>query len=150
MIAAASAEDAEASWLDFPSPDDARPLTVTVPPDTTVRLLIRFSAASQCRGYFDGAPASDGQLCLVRVLVDDVPATPAMDIADTAVHGGAWDSDNGSDEWEALTLDRFTDPLGAGEHTVRVQVNGYGGTVGNAEVSFQLRNWTLIVQQVRT
>jgi hypothetical protein len=72
-----------------------------------------------------------------------------MEIADIAVHGGAWDSDNGTAEWESLALDRFTEVLGSGEHTVRLQVNGYGGTIGTAEVSFELRNWTLLVQQVR-
>jgi hypothetical protein len=149
MIPARDAADAEANWLDFPSPDDARTMTVTVPAGTTARLLIRFSADSQCRGYFDGAPASDGQLCLVRVLVDDAPATPTMEVADVGVHGGAWDSDNGTAEWQSLSLDRFTDVLAPGEHTVRLQVNGYGGTVGSAEVSFQLRNWTLLVQQAR-
>ena len=149
LIPAREAADAETNWLDFPSPDAARPMTVTVPASPPVRLLIHFAAQSRCRGYVDGAPASDEQLCLVRVLVDDGPTTPTMDISDVAVHGGAWDSDNGSAEWESLSLDRFTDVLDPGEHTVRLQVNGYGGTVGSAEVSLELRNWTLLVQQIR-
>jgi hypothetical protein len=109
--------------------------TVTVPAGRTATVIAFFSAESSC------APGDPSDHCAVRILMDDSAMEPSGPIS------AAFDSvgdGNGAYEYNALT--RFKTAVGAGVHTVQVQVAICCGA--SNPPSFTLDNRSLVVQAI--
>lgn len=111
--------------------------TVNVASNHREFLDIRFSGESACTGgdagFFD--------YCIVRILVDGVEAHPQSGFDD------AFDSTDDSTEtigsWEHHAMERVSNCLTPGNHTVTVQ---WATTFSN--VTFWLGDWTLGIEKV--
>ena len=107
--------------------------TIDVPAGTTARLVARFSAESQCNG------GPSGNWCSVRILVDGTEMLPqsGLDFAFDSVG-----SSNGF--YQSLSMDRTSEVLSPGTHTVTVQ-----WAVTNGSTVFRLDDYQLTVEEWR-
>ena len=107
---------------------------ITVPSGRQALVTARFTAESTCSG---GGPASGW--CSVRILFGTKPGLPA------GGDGFAFDStDSGNEDYssqESHSVERFR-TLGPGTYTVKVQTS-----IENGAVTFELDDWTLIVER---
>lgn len=100
---------------------------LNVPSGGAALLLVKFSGyCTYAAGY-------------ARVLVDGIETNPVGD--DDFCSG----YNPNFEPTPASTILRWSDQLGAGQHTVQVQVSNYGGTG-----DFSIKNWILIVEHART
>ncbi|HEU0303853.1 MAG TPA: hypothetical protein VFR32_04665 [Gaiellaceae bacterium] len=106
--------------------------TVVVPAGETARIYAVFSAESVCYG------GGVGRLCGVRILVDGNELNPAVG------NDFAFDSNNnggeGSTSWESHAIARTSETLGAGNHTVKVQIR-----TSNAATALRIDDWALVL-----
>jgi hypothetical protein len=113
--------------------DDPRATTtVTVPAGRTATVIAFFSARTNCVG---GDP-SDG--CSVRILLDGTPMEPSVGTF------SVFDAAGGGYEHHALV--RHAASVGAGVHTVQVQI-AVGGGASNPP-TFYLDDHSLVVQAI--
>jgi hypothetical protein len=108
-------------WTDVPGSS----VSINVP-GTHGLVIARFTGESQC--------TSGASWCSVRVLVDGSEAYP-NDGSDFAV-----DAPGGS--YRGVAMDRSTNILNGGVHTVKLQYLAYGGG------SFRLDDWHLTLEAV--
>jgi hypothetical protein len=125
-------------------------LTVTVPSGETDKLVAFFSGDSACYA------GTSVQRCLLKITVDGTELSP------TAGSDAAFDNnDLGAASANHLTDDSFrakssgdrqqhaivrvSSNLSSGSHTVQVQYS-----VTNSSTQFQLTNWALVVQRIKT
>jgi hypothetical protein len=92
--------------------------TVTVPAGAPMRLVATFSAESACYG------GGSDNWCSIRIVVDGNELTPATGT------NFAFDSNDDNTEtnhsWEAHSIQRYSDVLAPGDHTVIVQGQIHG------------------------
>ena len=88
--------------------------TISVPVGQTARLITRFSAETECT-----TSVSTAGWCGVRILVDGVEADPATgtDFAFSSTNNGTAVADT----WASNALERVSQVLAEGSHTVKVQ-----------------------------
>jgi hypothetical protein len=118
------------SYVNLPGASGA----ITVPPGHHGLILARFTAESFCDNTTD-----DSGYCSVRIRIDGNDMRPAvgMNFAfDTLVDGTTV-----TDWWESNSVEHWR-VVGPGTHTVRVQF-----AVTNANVDFELDDWTLVIQR---
>jgi hypothetical protein len=109
--------------------------SITIPAGEHAILVARFTTQEDCT-VGDGNP--DGS-CLARIMVDGAEAQPSSGgtIIDTVSGGSA-------PGVRSAALDRSTAPLGAGTHTVQVQVKVTSGLM-----ILEVTDWHLTVERVR-
>lgn len=126
------------AWEDLPGAS----ATVTVPANAQQgTALVRFSAISKCVG-------SDGDTCLIRVMVDGVQADPSFGESspqDSPVFDGVMPFAYGGQNHyvaQAQTIERSLAGLPPGQHVVVVQYRTQNG------VSFEFYGWHLVAEIV--
>jgi hypothetical protein len=110
--------------------------SINVPNGTTATIDARFTAQSAC--YSLEVVVLDSW-CSVRIMVDSTEAQPA------AGHDFVFDTTNNGAEtatdWEAHAIERFVTGVGAGAHTVTVQM-----AANKNAVTFAIDDWSLVVE----
>jgi len=109
--------------------------TVDIPAGHEGTIVVTFSGESACYG--------GSGWCGVKVLIDGVEANPSV-TGGTSVFEFAFDSTDGDTEtsssWESHAIQRSSDTLTAGSHTVTVQYGVFG------TASFRIDDWQLTAQ----
>lgn len=114
--------------------------TINVPASQRALLIITFSAEVTCQpeGVVEGS-------CLISVLVDGAPSTPAHVIFD-----GSHDNDAGvhsdQSESEANSMQFVAGPLSSGPHEVKVQ---WMTDAGTGDIEFRMQERTLTVLRAK-
>ena len=129
------ASNANRPWVDIPG------AAVTFATNARRLVLTTFSAQHGCTG----APSpSAGWGCAIRVVVDDMPLSPAQNVVAAGI-GNTWFQDI-----EGTSSSQFSSNLlSRGNHTLKVQ---YHTQVGNdaLQVQFLIRTYHLTVEILHT
>ena len=140
-----SASSSDTHSTSFVALDTSTPLAVTVPANETDKLIVTFSGEDACYG------GTSVRFCNVRITVDGNEIAPAsgsdanFDNNDLGVSGaGATFKAKTSSDQESRSIVRVSPTLSAGAHSVVVQYQ-----VSNANTTFRLDDWALVVQRVR-
>jgi len=131
----------DASWDDI----TALTQTITVPAGRPRRLLATVSGESDC----STASTVLGHYCILRIVIDGTQELEPKVGQDFAFNSP--DPDIGEEEasWEALSIQRTSEILAPGPHTVTVQ-HRVTGTAGGDPVRHRLDDALLSVQQFET
>jgi hypothetical protein len=114
--------------------------TVKIPAGMTATVDARFTGQSAC---YSPVVAVVNSWCSVRILVDSTEAQPAAGadfVFDTTNDGS-----KAADDWQAGAIEQFATGVGAGTHTVTVQM-----ATTSPNVTLALEDWSLVVEVLKT
>lgn len=115
---------------------DLASTVITIPAGQAGRVLVALTGEAKCTG----SRGSTRVVCFVRILVDGVETHPRME--DDALEFVTW----GDLYWESQSIDRVSQQLPAGTHTVTVQWR----VQGNGDEQFWFDDWQLKLAVWRT